>query len=479
MRPEAQPETASVDDFGSVIEALGREILAVREEQSEEPVIEGVSPAEVRARLSALFDFDHPIDLDGLRAEVGELLKRWTVRVTHPAYFGLFNPPVDPAGIVADTLVALYNPQLAAWSHAPAANEIERLTLDFLGSLLWPDAGPRIASFTSGGAEANLSAVIVALTHQFPEFGNHGARALAGAPRMYASEESHHSLLKIAHFTGLGRAALQIVPTDSDLRMDIEALEAAIDRDLAAGAIPFLVVGTAGTTSAGVIDPLPSLAGICNRHRLWLHVDAAWGGTACISPLLRDSLVGIEEADSVTWDAHKWLSVPMGAGMFFCRHPASVGCSFRATTSYMPGDTSGAVDPYVTTLQWSRRFTGLKVFMTLARLGRQRLVERIEQQAEMGELLRAGLERDGWEIVNRTPLPVVCARHPELTDSKSYDALIEFLYARGRVWVSVVSLPGIGPTIRACITSYETGSEHIDLLRSELQAGLRSFEPGD
>ena len=107
MRPEAQPETASVDDFGSVIEALGREILAVREEQSEEPVIEGVSPAEVRARLSALFDFDHPIDLDGLRAEVGELLKRWTVRVTHPAYFGLFIPPVDPAGIVADTLVAL------------------------------------------------------------------------------------------------------------------------------------------------------------------------------------------------------------------------------------------------------------------------------------------------------------------------------------------------------------------------------------
>ncbi len=162
----------------------------------------------------------------------------------------------------------------------------------------------------------------------------------------------------------------------------------------------------------------------------------------------------------------------MGAGMFFCRHPDAVGRAFRASTGYMPGDTTGAVDPYSTTVQWSRRFTGLKVFMTLARLGRLGLVERIERQAQIGELLRSGLEQDGWEIVNRTPLPVVCFRRSELTDAAAYDSLVEFLYERGRVWISVVALPGIGPAFRACITSYETGNAELDLLRSELQQGL-------
>jgi len=462
----------AVTDLEPALQALVREIVSFRDQHGIAPVVESVSPDAIRDRLAASFDFEHPIDLDRLQADVGDLLKRWTVDVTHPAYFGLFNPPVDPAGIVADTLVALYNPQLAAWSHAPAANEIERLTLNYLGSRLWPESQSTIGSFTSGGAEANLSAVIVALTSQFPEFGVHGVRALPGAPRMYASEESHHSLLKIAHFTGIGREALHIVPTDSDLRLDTEAMERAIEQDREAGALPFLVVGTAGTTSAGVIDPLPELARVCDRHGLWFHVDAAWGGTACVSPQLRGSLAGIDAADSVTWDAHKWLSVPMGAGMFFCRHPEAVGRAFRASTSYMPDDTTGAPDPYSTTVQWSRRFTGLKVFMTLARLGRQQLVERIERQAEIGDLLRAGLQQDGWEIVNRTPLPVVCFRHPHLTNPESFDRLLKFLYERGRVWISVVSLPGIGPALRACITSYETGNAELELLRSELLSGL-------
>lgn len=459
------------ESLAVALEGLTREIVSFREEQRRQPVLEPVAPSDLRQRLGEMFDFGSPIPLDRLRLDVGELLRRWTVHVTHPAYFGLFNPQVDPASIVADAQVALYNPQLAAWSHAPAANEIETLTLDFLQSLLWPDAESATGSFTSGGAEANLSAVIVALTSRFPEYGEQGVRALDGAPRIYASEESHHSLLKIAHFTGLGREALRIVPTGPDLRMDPAALEQAIERDAEAGVAPFLVVGTAGTTSAGVIDPLPSLAVICRKHGLWFHVDAAWGGTACVSPLLSGHLAGIEAADSVTWDAHKWLSVPMGAGMFFCRHPDAVGGAFRARTPYMPGDTSGAVDPYTTTVQWSRRFTGLKVFMTLAHLGRAGLAQRVEHQARMGDRLRAGLEADGWDIVNRTPLPVVCFRHREPVDPDTYDRLIRHLYDRGRVWVSVVSLPGVGPAIRACITSYETGETELELLRAELQEG--------
>ncbi len=160
--------------------------------------------------------------------------------------------------------------------------------------------------------------------------------------------------------------------------------------------------------------------------------------------------------------------------MFFCQDPDAVGLAFRARTPYMPGDTSDAADPYSTTVQWSRRFTGLKVFMTLAHLGRGQLVERIEHQAAMGDRLRAGLELDGWEIVNRTPLPVVCFRRPEQTDREAYDRLVRHLYDRGRVWVSVVSLPGIGPAIRACITSYETGEAELDLLREELRGAWKA-----
>ena len=156
MSADTNTGGAAVKDLEPALQALVREIVSFREQHGFDPVFASVSPDAIRDRLAASFDFEHPIDLGRLQADVGDLLKRWTVDVTHPAYFGLFNPPVDPAGIVADALVALYNPQLAAWSHAPAANEIERLTLDYLGSLLWPESDSTVGSFTSGGAEANL-----------------------------------------------------------------------------------------------------------------------------------------------------------------------------------------------------------------------------------------------------------------------------------------------------------------------------------
>src|SRR5260221_10242944 len=159
--------------------------------------------------------------------------------------------------------------------------------------------------------------------------------------------------------TGLGRAAIRTVLTASDLKMDLADLRTRVAEDRKDGFAPFLVVGTAGTTGAGVIDPLPALARFCAAEDLWFHVDAAWGGAAIISPNLKLHLAGIEAADSITCDAHKWFSVPMGAGMFFCRHPDSVGEAFRAKNAFMPGATDGAVaDPYAMSIQWSRRFIG-------------------------------------------------------------------------------------------------------------------------
>jgi len=288
------------------------------------------------------------------------------VQVTHPRYFGLFNPSVTLASIVADTLVAMYNPQLATWRTSPAANEIERHTLAWLAGKFGLPA-TTMASFTSGGAESNLSAVIVALTRAFPQYGDDGLRSLSASPAIYVTREAHDSFCKIAHMTGIGRRALRTIATNRDLKMDLEDLSRRVAEDRRNGLVPIMVVGTAGTTAAGAIDPLPDLARFCRAESLWFHVDAAWGGAAILSPRLRGHLAGIDHADSITCDAHKWFSVPMGAGMFFCRHPDAVREAFRAQTSYMPGKTAGPVaDPYTTSVQWSRRFIGLKLNFPLS-----------------------------------------------------------------------------------------------------------------
>src|SRR6266849_681542 len=168
------------------------------------PVAPAVTPQKIRRYLTSRYDFTKPIDLDDVVADVEAMLRTWQVHVTHPRYFGLFNPSVTVASIVADTLVAMYNPQLATWRTSPAANEIERHTLAWLsGKFGLPPTA--IASFTSGGAEANLSAVVVALTQAFPSYGPQGLRGLPASPTIYLTGEAHHSFSKITHMTGLGR----------------------------------------------------------------------------------------------------------------------------------------------------------------------------------------------------------------------------------------------------------------------------------
>src|SRR3989441_8797931 len=428
------------------------------------PIVPTVTPHEIRRHLAARYDFSKPLDLDEVGADVEAMLHTWQVHVTHPRYFGLFNPGVTVASIVADTLVAMYNPQLATWRTSPAANEIERHTLAWLmGKFGFPPTA--IASFTSGGAEANLSAVIVALTRAVPAYGQQGLRGLSASPTFYLTGEAHHSFSKIAHMTGLGRGAIRTVATARHLRMDLGDLARRVAADRRDGGAPFMVIGTAGTTGAGAIDPLPELGRFCRSENLWFHVDAAWGGAAIISPRLKGHLAGIDGADSITCDAHKWSSVPMGAGMFFCRHPDVVGEAFRAQTSYMPGKTAGpVVDPYTTSVQWSRRFIGLKLFLALARHGESEYVEMIEHQARMGDVLRASVERAGWRIVNSTPLPLVCFTRDGLVTSKFLAAL----YERQIAWMSEVRLGDNAPVIRACVTSFRTNASDIEWVVREM-----------
>ena len=433
------------------------------------PIVPMVTAKEIRDYLASRYDFTKPVAVDDVVGDVERMLRTWQVQVTHPRYFGLFNPSVTLASIIADTLVAMYNPQLASWRTSPAANEIERHTLAWLTSKFGLPASAT-ASFTSGGAEANLSAVIVALTRAFPDYGEGGLRCLRAAPTIYLSGEAHHSFNKIAHMTGLGRLALRTVATDHALKMNLEDLARRVAEDRRGGFSPFMVVGTAGTTAAGAIDPLPDLARFCESEDLWLHVDAAWGGAAIISPRLRRCLTGIEAADSITCDAHKWFSVPMGAGMFFCRHPDAVGEAFRAETSYMPGKTAGpGLDPYTSSVQWSRRFIGLKLFLALAQHGEAGYVEMIEHQVRMGDVLRESLERAGWRIVNTTPLPLVCFTRDGVVTARFLAAL----YERQIAWMSEVRLDQGPPVLRACVTSFRTTEQDIDWVVGEMSQ-LRS-----
>ena len=264
--------------------------------------------------------------------------------------------------------------------------------------------------------------------------------------------------------TGLGRRALRKVATGSDLKLNIEDLRRCVAEDRKSGFAPFMVVGAAGTTAAGVIDPLSEIARFCQQEGLWFHVDAAWGGAAIISKNLRHYLLGIETADSITCDAHKWFSVPMGAGMFFCRHPDTVAEAFRAEVSYMPKKTDGTVDdPYTTSAQWSRRFIGLKLFLALAQYGESGYVEKIEHQARMGQVLRESLKVSGWRIVNTTPLPLVCFTRDGLDTTQFLTALRE----RQIIWMSEARLDGT-PVLRACITSFKTTEADIHWIVGEM-----------
>jgi aromatic-L-amino-acid decarboxylase len=446
-----------------VINEIRDEFAGLQEEIREGPIVPDVAVEEIRNYLASRYDFSKNMALDEVINDVEKMLRTWQVQVTHPRYFGLFNPSVTLASVIADTLVAMYNPQLANWRTSPAANEIERHTLAWLAAKFGLPA-ESMATFTNGGTEANLSAIVVALTKAFPDYGENGIRHLGAAPTIYLTEEAHNGYNKIAHMTGLGRRALRIVATDDNLKLDLVDLSRRVTEDRRNGFSPFLVIGTAGTTAAGVIDPLPEIGRFCAESGLWFHADAAWGGAAILSPVLRHYLSGIEAADSITCDAHKWLSVPMGAGMFFCRHPESVAQAFRADITYMPVKGGGRVfDPLTTSVQWSRRFTGLKLFMALAQHGESGYVEMIEHQTTMARVLRKSLIASGWRIVNETPLPLVCFTRNGLDISKLLAALREHQIA----WMSEAWIAGT-PVVRACITSFRTSESDIRWVVSEM-----------
>jgi len=420
---------------------------------------------EAFRRELASFDFSTTKPLTELLDWSISMLERGLIHLTHPRYFGLFNPAPTFPSQCADRLVAAFNPQVASSASSPAAVALET---HVIRSVARRAGFPAAAGghFTSGGSEANYTGMLCALTRAHPGFAVDGARAFPGQPVFYVSKECHGSWVKIAQQAGIGRSGARLVATDGRGRLSVSALEAAIAADRAAGCVPFLLVASAGTSNAGMLDPLDECAEVAARHHLWYHVDAAWGGAMIASERLRAVLKGLERADSATIDAHKWFATTMGCGMVLMRDPTALTASFQVSASYMHSHEA-SLDPYMNTVQWSRRFLGLRLFLSLAAAGWAGHAAHIERAVAQTAWIRSELERRGWSIVNDSPFAVLNVVPPApLGEAKTVVARV---VASGRAWVSLARFEE-RDVIRICVTHGETSDADLAILIATLDS---------
>ena len=463
----------SIETMERVWQAVASKISSYRRDVAKLPVAPQIYMHELRQSIASMQCSDKTVWEDVVEWVDGHM-RADQLHASHPRYFGLFNPAPLPMGIAADALTAAYNPQLAAWSHSPFAVELERHLIRMFGERFGYVGDATDGAFCTGGAEANHTALLCALAKRFPEFGQSGLRALSTQPVIFVAPGAHHSWIKAARACGLGSDAVRTVGADSEHRMDVEDLRRQMRSAETQGQTPCLVCGTAGTTNAGLIDPLSEIADACRESGVWFHVDAAWGGAVALAPECAHWLTGIDASDSITFDTHKFLSIPMAAGLFLTRDCQVLSECFRVSTDYMPRDADGlgVIEPYVHSLQWSRRFIGLKVFLPLAVAGWKAIEEMIGRQVALGKLLREMLAADGWRCVHNSPLPVICFVDEKDLEGARVERIAAAVVSSGQAWISPTRLGG--PVLRACITNFRTQKSDLKVLIRSLADARRS-----
>jgi glutamate/tyrosine decarboxylase-like PLP-dependent enzyme len=391
-------------------------------------------------------------------------------------YFGLMNPTPTYMAVLAEAFVAAINPQLASLARSQLASKIEAETVRWIGERIWGSKATIDGTFTSGGNEANFSALAMALAKHFPCSVEDGFAGCGDRPVLYSSAESHHSLDKSAGLLGIGRKALRRVATNARLQLDTAALEKEIQQDLATGFKPFAVVGTAGTTNSGAVDDLNALADICDRYGLWFHVDGAYGASAAFSDTHRDTVVGIERADSVTIDPHKWLAMPFAAGVVLTRKAEMLQSTFGVSTPYMPkiaGTT--IVDNFKVSAQWSRRMNSLKLWLTLRVHGRKAYEQLVNEQLRLARQFADWVKRsEHFELVLDPQLTIVNFRVKGVAESDAAAAnatIVDEVTHDGRRWISQ-TIAGGKNVIRMMIISYLTSEKQLRELEDALTASI-------
>jgi aromatic-L-amino-acid/L-tryptophan decarboxylase len=450
---------ASLDLDGEEFRALLAGVTALAEQE-----VAAARSGPVFERPPSALEVDRIVGADrGLPADgesVQELLAACAAvlaagRRTTPTFFGYVQSPPAPVAIASDLLVSAADQNLTSWRSGPAAAAVEHQTLRWLGEFVGFDPAAT-GILVSGGSAANLTALLVALRARTAP--DDDRRAM----RVYASAETHFSVAKAAAALGVG---LERLVVDRDRRLDPAALRTAIASDRAAGLIPICVVANAGTTSTGAVDPLDAVATIAADASVWLHVDGAYGAPAAADPASRELFAGLERADSLCIDAHKWLYAPVDCSALLLHDAAASARAFGAgaddyvrVLATQPAEAFAFWDHG---LELSRRFRALKLWATLRLHGARRLAAAIEEDirlaAHLAELVATA---EDFELLADPGLSICCFRHaPPDIDEPALDAhnerILHALQRDGRVYLSNATVDGRF-ALRACITNFRT-----------------------
>jgi glutamate/tyrosine decarboxylase-like PLP-dependent enzyme len=367
-------------------------------------------PAELRAELRAPLPATGT-PLPSLYEDFTRLILPYSSANEHPAMMAWVNGGGNPAGYLAELLAGIFSVNCGGRDHA--AIEVERQVIAWAAEMVGMPAGTG-GLLVTGSSMANMIAVLVARRAALGERVR--SEGLQGAPLVaYASAGAHGCIPRALDMAGLGTGALHAIPVGADHRMDVGALRLAIDADRAAGRVPFLVVGTAGTVDTGAVDDLAAIADVAACTRIWFHVDGAFGATAALSPRFRPLLDGIERADSLAFDFHKWAQAPYDAGCVLVRDPSMQLATFAQSLAYLTQEQRGLAGnpPWPRDLgpDLSRGFRALKVWMTLRAYGTEGLARVVENGCDLARYLAARVgDTPGLELLAPVTLNIVCFR---------------------------------------------------------------------
>jgi aromatic-L-amino-acid/L-tryptophan decarboxylase len=420
----------------------------------------------------------HAEPMERLRADL-DALARLSRRNDSPRFWGYVSPPGTAPGAVADGLAAAINQNLTAFRSAPGASLVEMQVVEWIREIVGLPRGAG-GVLTSGGSMANLAGLAAARDHAVPfDLARRGLRGQAGAPLvLYASEEAHHSVAKAAALLGIGRDFVRAIPVDRRLRMDTGALRDAVTRDRRARLAPFAVAASAGTVTTGAVDPLRDIWRLCRRERLWLHVDACYGGFAILAPSGRPRLRGLSLADSIALDPHKWLYAPVDAGCILYRRPEAARRAFHADADYTRMFGAGRLEQHAF---WdygpelSRRFRALKIWLGFKYHGAGEFARAIEEDLRLARLLAQKVrEAPRLELLSAGDLGIVCFRYVP-SGPRRPETDLERL--NERLFVSNARVRGRF-ALRACIVNYRTTEFDLDLLVQRAQTLGRPLASG-
>lgn len=410
----AWPELGDMpaEDFRTALHRVADWIADYREGIEDLKISPDLEPGEIAARLPAAAP-NEAIPFQDIFQEFKEIILPGIVHWGHPGFFGYFGSTTTAPGIIGEMLAAALNVSAMTWRTSPAATELETLVLDWLRQLL---RLPR--DFTGVIYDTASVAVLHALAAARENLGLEvRSRGLCGRPdvrplRVYASDQAHSSVEKAVITLGLGERNVRHVSTDATYRLCLSALRSAIEEDLRDGLRPMAVVATVGTTSTTSVDPVEEIAALCHEYRLWLHVDAAYGGAMALLPEGCHLMNGVARADSIVVNPHKWLFVPLDFSALYVRRPELLRATFSLVPEYLRGDAEQAERNYMDYgIQLGRRFRALKAYMVIRSFGARGLARRIREHIRLARMFASWLDADPlFEVLAPVTMAVVCFR---------------------------------------------------------------------